>query len=206
MIELYAVTDHPTAPLPEEVAPLRLVPCRDLAAVCAPAHEAEVSPEALWRHEEVVEALMRDRDLLPVRYGTRLLDEAAAARAVADRRDELAAALQRVRGAVELAVRVVPAGDAREDGEPEAGGAAYMRARRAAADAASAIHGPLARLARASARRPSTVRPELLRGAYLVDRAAVPRFRRAVAGLQREHPRLRILCTGPWPPYSFAEI
>ena len=50
MIELYAVTDHPTAPLPEEVAPLRLVPCRDLAAVCAPAHEAEVSPEALWRH------------------------------------------------------------------------------------------------------------------------------------------------------------
>ena len=26
-----------------------------------------------------------------------------------------------------------------------------------------------------------------------------------VAGLQRMHPDLRLLCTGPWPPYSFAE-
>jgi hypothetical protein len=202
VIELYAVTDHPTPPLPD-VAPLQLAPSRDLAAVYAPAGDGKVSAEALWRHEEVVEALMRDRDLLPVRFGTRLPDEAAAARVVADRRDALAEALQRVRGAVELAVRVVPA--AIEEREPPAGGAAYLRERRAAADAAAAIHEPLSRLARASAKRPSPVHGEVLRAAYLVDRDAVDGFRGAVADLQHEHPRLRILCTGPWPPYSFAE-
>jgi len=204
VIELYAVTDHPTPPLPD-VAPLRVVPCRDLAAVCAPAGDPELSPEALWRHEEVVEALMRDRDLLPVRFGTRLPDEAAAARAVADRREALAVALQRVRGAVELAVRLLAEAEGGQEAEAPAGGADYMQQRRAAAEVAAAIHAPLSRLARASAERPSPVRNEVLRAAYLVDREAVERFGHAVAGLQREHPRLRILCTGPWPPYSFAE-
>jgi Gas vesicle synthesis protein GvpL/GvpF len=114
VIELYAITDHPSPPLPD-VAELKLVPIAGLAAVCTPAGDAEVSPEELWRHEEVVEALMADRDLLPVRYGTRLEDEAAVARAVGERRDELAAALDRVRGAIELSVRAVDKGNRSSD-------------------------------------------------------------------------------------------
>ena len=74
MIELYAITDSAGPPLPDVAAALRLVPFDGLAAICAPASDAEVSPETLWRHEEVVEALMAERDLLPVRYGTRLDD------------------------------------------------------------------------------------------------------------------------------------
>jgi len=31
----------------------------------------------------------------------------------------------------------------------------------------------------------------------------VDAFAAAVARLQDEHPELSILCTGPWPPYSF---
>jgi hypothetical protein len=46
---------------------------------------------------------------------------------------------------------------------------------------------------------------ELLRAAYLVDRDAVGGFTARVDALQREHPELAVLCTGPWPPYSFAE-
>jgi hypothetical protein len=45
--------------------------------------------------------------------------------------------------------------------------------------------------------------PELLRAAYLVDRREVPRFRATVERLQSAHPDAAILCTGPWPPYSF---
>ena len=44
-----------------------------------------------------------------------------------------------------------------------------------------------------------------LRAAYLVDRAHVDAFVAAVRALQREHAGLSVLCTGPWPPYSFAE-
>jgi hypothetical protein len=47
--------------------------------------------------------------------------------------------------------------------------------------------------------------PELLRAAYLVERARVPAVVETVRDLQREHGELALLCTGPWPPYSFAE-
>jgi hypothetical protein len=209
VIELYAITDNPGPPLPD-VAALELIPVDGLAAVCTPAEEGDVSAETLWRHEEVVEALMADRDLLPVRYGTRLEDEGAVARAVDERRDELAAALDRVRGAVELSVRVV-ASDARPSPPPAAAassGAEYLRLR-ASADAshdraARALHEPLSALARASSEgRPRP--PELFRAAYLVERDTVEAFAAEVAVLQTASPGLSILCTGPWPPYTFAE-
>ena len=204
MIELYAITDHPGPPLPD-VAPLRVVPIDGLAGVYTTASDTEVSPEALWRHEEVVEALMADRDLLPVRYGTRLEDEAAVARALEERREELAAALDRVRGAVELSVRAAAPG-APELGD--AGGSDYLRARaRAAAGhdrTAKILHEPLSALARASVEG-TPHPPELFRAAYLVEHDAVERFTETVAHLQNANQGLSLLCTGPWPPYSFAE-
>ena len=208
MIELYAITAHPGPPLPA-VAPLRAVPAGGLAAICAPAEEREVTPDALWRHEQVVEALMEDRDLLPVRFGTRLDDDAAAARSVAERHAELEAALERVRGAVELSVRAVLTEPAEDAAPAESTGADYLRAKRRATAAhdtvANAVHEPLAALARASAQRPPRPPMEALRAAYLVDRGAVGAFAKLVARLDERHPELRLLCTGPWPPYSFAE-
>ena len=210
MIELLAITDHPGPPLPD-VAPLRVVPIDGLAGVCTTASDAEVSPEALWRHEEVVEALMADRDILPVRYGTRLDDEAAVACALEERREELAAALDRVRGAVELSVRAAAPGSLELSGPalPEAaGGAEYLRARaRAAAGRdrmVKILHEPLSALARASVEG-TPHPPEVFRAAYLVEYDAVERFTAAVGRLQSADPGLSLLCTGPWPPYSFAE-
>jgi hypothetical protein len=186
VIEVYAITDHPAPPLPGPV-PLRHVASGGLAAVFAPASDEETTPELLWRHEAIVEALMVDRDLLPVRYGTRFADEEAAAGAVASRAAELSAALDRVRGAVELSLRVL---DTRE---PPVG------------DAVEAIHAPLAELSRATAQRPVRAPSELLRSAYLVDRDVVRPFADVVGRLQAAHPDLRLLCTGPWPAYSFAD-
>ena len=210
MIELYAITDNPGPPLPEVAPELRLVPFDGLAAVCTPASKAEVSPQTLWHHEEVVEALMADRDLLPVRYGTRLDDEAEVARAMEGRSEELAAALDRVRGAVELSVRVMAAAATPSPPDPVAttSGAEYLRLRAQAEasreDAAGALHEPLAALARESAQgRPRP--PELFRAAYLVERGAVASFVAEVGRLQGESPGLAVLCTGPWPPYSFAD-
>ena len=39
----------------------------------------------------------------------------------------------------------------------------------------------------------------------LVDRERVQSFARRVAELQASNQALRLLCTGPWPPYSFAQ-
>jgi hypothetical protein len=190
------------------VAPLRTVASHALTAVYASVAARELSPDQLWHYEQVVEALMEDRDLLPLRFGTWLDDEHAVARALEERHRDLARALDNVRGAVELSVRVL-------DGQPQASpadaadtGAGYLRAKAqtaaAQARAVRAVHEPLARLARATAQKSGRGR-EVMRAAYLVDRSAVERFVECVAGLERSNPDLRLLCTGPWPPYSFSE-
>jgi hypothetical protein len=105
---------------------------------------------------------------------------------LAERADELLAALERVRGAVELGVR----GEVCAPPAPAASGTEYLLRR--VAD--ERIHEPLASLSRASVRRS---RPPHI-GAYLVDRGAVDRFRARVHELGGD-----LVCTGPWPPYSF---
>jgi hypothetical protein len=230
VIDLYAITDAGGPPLPD-VAQLEAVPARQLSAVCAPAHDREVTPEALWRHEHVVEALMHDRDVLPFRYGTRVPDAAAAERVIEDRYDELVERLGFVRGACELAVRVlagcVASARARETPSARTGTAAtdfraqggtdlraqsgteYLRARarEAAArdDVARRIHEPLSRAARAGLVRAPSLPGEIMRAAYLVDRDGVEPFAGLVSELQDAHREWRLTCTGPWPPYSFAQ-
>ena len=179
MIELLAITDEGGAPPP----PLRFVPAGAIGVVVGPVPEGEVDAEALWARESLLEDLMEERSLLPIRFGTRVEDDSAAAEVVASRGEELVAALERVRGAVELSVRAVEC-----DG--------------ADATAVDHVHERLAGLAREHARHDG---PEALRSAYLVERSAVDGFVAAVRKLQQEHPALSVLCTGPWPPYSFAE-
>jgi hypothetical protein len=203
VIELYAITDNPAPPRP----PLRAVQVDGLTALCAPAQKREVTPAALWRHEELIEDLMEERDLLPVRYGTLVADEPELARALAERRTELASRLDHVRGAVELAVRVnLP--DAPESPPPTddrqrtQSGSDYIRAKSRRTAAVRGIHDQLASLARDSRLR---LGPGSVRGAYLVDREKVEPFVAATKRLQQSRPELDLLCTGPWPPYSFAE-
>jgi hypothetical protein len=209
VITLYAITDHPTPPVPS-LGAMRVVASGDLAAVCGPVLEGEVTADALWHHERLVEALMDDRDVLPVRYGTCLPDDAAAVRTLDDHHAEFAASLDAVRGAVELAVRVFAG---RDDAAPTPSqasmtGTAYLRARaRVAADESGAgaiVHERLVPAARAATLAPVNRPGELLRAAYLVDRGAAGTFSERVHGIQDENPQLRITCTGPWPPYSFA--
>jgi hypothetical protein len=192
VIELVAVTDDPTPPEP----PLRAVPCDGVSVLCAPAREGEPDAEALWEREALLERLMEDRDLLPVRFGTVVADERAAAEAISPRSDELARALERVRGAVELSVRAVE----NEPGGQAASGSEYLEGRIAGERRARAVHEPLAAIARDSAVLDG---PEALRAAYLVDRREVDAFVERFRGLQREHRELSVVCTGPWPPYSF---
>lgn len=198
MIDLLAISEAGARPEPPVVA----VESDGVAVLCAPATDAEPDAAALWQHEERLERLMAERPLLPVRFGTRVADEAAAAAAVAGRGPELMARLDQVRGAVELAVRVRIADPEPEPAIVAASGAEYLHARTARTHAADAVREALDALARDSRERSGD---EPLRAAYLVDRGAIEDFVVRVRELQAEHPELAILCTGPWPPYSFAE-
>ena len=197
MIEVLAITDAGVTVDP----PVLVVPSDGVSVLCAPANGDDVDAAALWRHEERLEQLMKLRPLLPVRYGTRVPDEAAAAAAVAGRGAELMAQLDRVRGAVEVSVRV-------RDAAPASPAPAETR-RRVPAGPDGGHHAPAMGCTRCSRplARDSRVLggTEPLRAAYLVERDEVDAFAARVRQLQREHPELAILCTGPWPPYSFSE-
>jgi hypothetical protein len=63
----------------------------------------------------------------------------------------------------------------------------------------------LAKLARQAVVLPTPAAREVLRAAYLVDRPRLAAFIQAVRQIDHEPAQISLLCTGPWPPYSFAE-
>ncbi len=185
--------------------PLRSVPAGELTAVvsdCAgpPAPESD----ALLRFEQIVEALMSERTVLPARFGTVLSDENAALELLTDRHRELADALRRVGGAVEMGVRAGWSDDG-QDARPS--GAEYLLGRlehrQRAQRVARELDAALGALSRQRACR-IRARPDgQVSAAYLVARPRIDEFRAACHRLAETVDEARVICTGPWPPYSF---
>jgi hypothetical protein len=227
VIWIYAIGDRAEIPPPPSTTGLAGAPLEGiredglLAVISRHAELPEIGAvDALWAHEHVVERLMAERTVLPVRFGSRLAGEADLRDELVTRRDDLLVGLDRVRGRVELAVRAMsatgpPRREARRPaiagaGDDRHSGREYVRARlelRDRAEAAgAALHEPLAALAVAESRRPGRVACEVLRASYLVERQLVGEFRAMAQRLQREYRDTTVLCTGPWPPYSFVEV
>jgi Gas vesicle synthesis protein GvpL/GvpF len=208
VIWVYAICEWDGLRLPDlrglGGAPVEAIVAGPLLAFAGEVESAEgaLTVDALTAHEQVVEALMDERAVLPMRFGTTFAARGALVAALAARREPMLDALERVRGRVELAVRAraeitaltVPVGT---------GGRDYVRARLRADRSAASLHEPLAALAVAARRWPSLAPGEVLRASYLVEQPDVARFRDAVQALQHEHPEAALVCTGPWPAYSF---
>lgn len=222
MIYVYAVTTSNVRSAPDvkgfEEAEVSLVRARGVAAVVSPIQSNPDLDEAnVLRHEAVVEAAMALGPVLPVRFGTLLADEDAVREAIEIRRTELAAGLRRVKGRVELALRVLWSHDDGHASRPAvsaASGRDYLLTsleqsrqvrclRRRAEARARDIHRPLASLAADSTCHVLNTSRQLLLAAYLVDRRSVAAFRRELDQLTSANPDLRMFCTGPWPPFSF---
>ena len=217
MIWVYGICDRPDRP-PPRAAGLALTPLEGLREGALQAiftrHASasmELVPEALWAHERVVECLLADRAVLPMRFGSKVDDDDTLRRFLAERQAERAAALTRIKGRVEVGVRVLSRLAARPQavtslvGTPT--GHEYVRDKlheaRQVKLIASALHEPLAALAADNRVQTPRSPDEVLRSAYLVDRRGVPEFRAAVERLQARNADVAILCTGPWPAYSF---
>lgn len=199
MIRLYAICDHPELPPPDGLEGYRQGAL--LAVGQQGGGPVADALTAMLEHERVAEELMEDRTVLPLRFGTELADADAVTAVLGERQEEFLDSLDRVRGRVELSVRAIAPEEA--PAAPAVSGREYLEARIRDERAATALHEPLAAVAVDAARRAAGTPGERLRAAYLVDRESVPAFRAAVDELQREHPGTAILCTGPWPPYSF---
>jgi len=163
---------------------------------------------SLERHQRVVERLSaRVPAILPVRFGS-LLTTDEIEDALEGRREDVADALDLVRGRRQMTwrLRKSPKKTAREVPFGAMSGSEYLRrAARPASESLSAglrkvrtLLGPLAAAERASSQR-QTMPPALY---HLVDRTAVKHYVAAAQPLRARDAQLTL--SGPWAPYAFA--
>lgn len=211
MIYLYAIIE-PGAAVPPcaglDDAPVQLARSTDVCGLYSEHErlEPDPQPQALWRHEQVVETAMEAAPTLPVRFGTTFPDEDALSATLEREGRRLRDQLERVRGCVELAVRVGLDGG-REPAPID--GRSYIETKLARRRKQQAIVretlAPLNQLALRTRSEQARSRGEIC-ASYLVQRGSVERFAEKVRVLADRNPELRLSCTGPWPPYSFVEL
>jgi Gas vesicle synthesis protein GvpL/GvpF len=232
MICVYAITDWPEEPLPIQLGqqdePLAKIVWRDVVAVVSTFNASQLSRTAdeLWRHEEVVEALMSDRAVVPVRFGTLLPSPQRVRDLLCRAYGPLVQDIERVRGQVEIGMRFLSASEnSAEDDRPLVApngfalpgtgpGSAYLRARlarererrdrqRAKLKLVRDAYELLASHANASRLDDEPNDRHGTSAAFLVPRDRILSFREIVIEVANAHPELALLCTGPWPAYSF---
>jgi hypothetical protein len=191
--------------------PLRGVRDGRLMAIVTDHDAPGPDPDAatLDAYERTVQTLMESRAILPAPFGRVLDDDEDVRGMLRRRRRDLLARLDRVHGAVELGLsaRWLAASDAARDPRMETG-VAYLRDRletRQSARRLASELDPLTALARSIRRALSTRRDLPVLDAYLVDSGRVSEFVALVAELGDRLDGVELVCTGPCPPYSFAD-
>ena len=231
MIYVYAVTDRPAQPLPSQRGlrgqkPSKVV-WRDIAAVVSACDGAAPSASAdeVWRHEAVVESLMSDCTVVPMRFGTLAPSRQHVGDILCQKYRALAEDIERVRGHVEIGMRFLTTidVDAGADRPPACNGfqlsgtgpgSAYLRERVAKERHSRERRRGKLRLVRGVYDRLAIHAHESrfdeggddrrgIAAAFLVPRNRIAAFREIVGAVADANPGVALLCTGPWPPYSF---
>lgn len=233
MLYLYAIVEAGCAPLAlplgfEDIA-LEIVPFGAFSLVTGARAESPPRQEAaIRRHMDVLEALMPQCTLLPVRFGTVFPDFENLARSMTGMQDTITADLQRLRGMLELGLtvtargappvpivlpRVADIGGALSD-EPGPG-LRYIATKRAEHEQREReMHENEELSARSCAPFLDIVSEHVWRAlpalagrgisvALLLPAARLETFHLALEDLILAAPDLKILCTGPWPPFTF---
>ena len=104
-----------------------------------------------------------------------------------------------------MAIDSEPDGDDDDEGGP---GTTYLmdrlRRERHQSQMTARVHEPLVCLARASTSWSGAPRRQLWKAAYLVSNERLEDFAEQVNLLDAQLSEATVLCTGPWPPYSFS--
>ena len=179
-----------------------------------------VSRENILRHEAIVRNVLAMTTPLPFRFGT-LVTEAGLRSYVTSRKAALQDRLEVVKDSVEMSIKVI--WQSTDDDESPATtedlgvGAAFLVAKRQklfgderlvkrSQEIADWLSGRIKNLVK---KENISVHPKqklVLAGAYLIQRAIQAQFRTRVEELAVERPELHFLTSGPWPPYTFANI
>jgi len=216
------------ATTPPEAASHRRIAAGGLVALCtrveAARETADSAVAGALAHNALLVAQSSRGGVLPVRYGTAFSGEAALRQHLSDHAELYHAALLRIGDAREFGLRLqsldeMPADVSRgAPTMPESGRAFLERGRRRRdrlseearhrADSADRLARACAGHARALAPQARSRRDHLVDVALLVPRGSEEAFheRVRVARAEAAEVGLQLELSGPWPPYSFADI
>lgn len=170
-------------------------------------------------HATVVRSVLDQTTPLPFRFGA-LVSEEQLRKYVTSQRETLAANLALVRGCVEMNVKIISNLEKQQPDNQDLQdkpGTAFLEEKRrelignrARAEEAKSMAGWLERQLGDAVRQTrikTNVTDQLIvAAAHLVERPAVQQYRNKVQALFAERSELKFLMSGPWPPYSFANI
>lgn len=191
------------APLRLEVAglderrPVRAIRHQGLAAVVSevPCEDPDPSRANVLAHERVNEAVLRDRTVIPMAFGTVFQSSEDVLELLRSGHDTFDDVLGKLHGKIEFGLKVFS--------PPGQGALADAAAARQHAD------GFLERLRDVcvASRTSATIGDRMiLNAAFLVERQRQGDFDQRVHEIAAEHEELTFQFTGPWPPYNFVAI
>ena len=197
-----------------------VIPASNFESEAVPLTRANV-----LRHEAVVRKVFVETTPLPFRFGTLVTKEALDS-FINSRLRALTGRLRAVQNSLELSVKIIWPNLSEQEHENQKSesdksgvgpGAAYLKSRREEllgkqelAGAGKEIADWVGlRLNRLCLQQQVSVEPTqklLLSGSYLIDRELESDFRSELSAMRAERPNLHFLLSGPWPPYTFANI
>jgi hypothetical protein len=205
-------------------APVRLMKTENLSVLVSDldVDSVPVTRENALAHASVVRSVLDHTTPLPFRFGT-IVTEQQLQKYLSARKPALENKLESLRDCVEMSVKIIwekAAQKERHDTTParEQGiGTAFLAEKRwqiigdeqrtaAATEISTWLRENLRGLTRDEQ---VTIRPTerlVLSAAHLIERDKITQYRKAVAETCRNRPELHFLLSGPWPPYSFANI
>jgi len=206
-------------------APVRLLKIDDVVVLVSDVDidTVPVTRDNALAHAAVVRSVLDQTTPLPFRFGT-LVTEEQLRSYVSTRKSALEKKLAHVRGCVEMSVKIIwqPSQETKAQtntnhSEPQGAGATFLAEKRreilgderratSAAEISAWLHEKVNGLTRDEQ---VIVRPSerlLLAAAHLVERVNIQSYRAGVGEARENRPELHFLTSGPWPPYSFANI
>jgi hypothetical protein len=197
-----------------------LLTAHGLAAAVSAGEEMTAAPSvgSLLAYERVVEAIHARQAVIPLRYGCVMESDSAVIRLLENHRPEYETLLTRLRGMAEMGIRVLsPARAAVLPAFPSSPGAAYLTSLRKRYDSAMALGPEESQLADriaglfsgCSTERRSEVslssQGRLVSLYFLIPKTCVEQFRQRARQICLPG-SAKVLWSGPWPPYNFADL
>ena len=205
-------------------APVRVLKSDTLSVLVSDLNEESVpvTRDNALAHAAVVRSILDYATPLPFRFGT-MVTEQQLQSYLSAHKPALESKLASVRGCVEMSVKIIwensveKQPEAQEKTQAQGVGTTFLTEKRRqiigdeqraveATEISTWLRENLSGLIRDEH---VTIRPTerlVLTAAHLIEREKITEYRRKVAETCQNRPELHYLLSGPWPPYSFANI